>query len=107
MLATTSNQRYTAWLIVDFWPPYVLAFLSLALGASPTRKKSWKPVIDKIKLRLIGWKRRFLSFAGRLTLIKFVMSNLPVYYLSLFRVPEGVAKEIGRLQESFLWGGTE
>ncbi|XP_028075237.1 uncharacterized protein LOC114277538 [Camellia sinensis] len=84
-----------------------LKFLGLPLGASPRRKKVWKPVIDKIKSRLAGWKRRLLSFAGRLTLIKSVLSSLPVYYLSLFKMPEGVAKEIDRLQAVFLWEGTE
>ncbi|XP_028074760.1 uncharacterized protein LOC114277115 [Camellia sinensis] len=85
-----------------------LKFLSLPLGASPTRKKVWKLVIDKIKIRLAGWKMRFLSFAGKLTLIKSVLSSLPVCYLSLFKMPEGVAKEINRLQDAFLLGmGTE
>lgn len=84
-----------------------LKYLGLPLGASPHRKLSWKPVIEKIKLRLAGWKRRFLSYAGRLTLIKTVLSSLPVYYLSLFKIPEGIAKEIEQLQASFLWGGSE
>ena len=84
-----------------------IKYLGLPLGASPHRKLIWKPVLDKIKLRLAGWKRRFLSFAGRLTLIKSVLSSLPVYYLSLFKIPEGIAKEIEKLQASFLWGGAE
>ncbi|CAL5335104.1 unnamed protein product [Camellia sinensis] len=41
-----------------------------------------------------------------MTLVKAVTSSLPVYYLSLFRLPEGVAKEFERLQASFLWGGS-
>ncbi|XP_028113696.1 uncharacterized protein LOC114311727 [Camellia sinensis] len=84
-----------------------LKYLGLPLGASPRRKKTWKPVIDKIKLRLAGWKRRSLSFASRLTLIKAVLSSLPVYFLSLFRVPEGIAKEIDQIQAAFLWGGPD
>ncbi|CAL5434764.1 unnamed protein product [Camellia sinensis] len=84
-----------------------IKYLGLPLGASPHRKVFWKPVLDKIKLRLAGWKRRLLSFAGRLTLIKSVLSSLPVYYLSLFKIPEGIAKEIEKLQASFLWGGVE
>lgn len=35
------------------------------------------------------------------------MSNLPIYYLSLFRIPTGVAKEIERMQSAFLWGGSD
>ncbi|XP_028107063.1 uncharacterized protein LOC114306090 [Camellia sinensis] len=84
-----------------------LKYLGLPLGACPHRKLSWKPVIEKIKLRLAGWKRRFLFYACRLTLIKGVLSSLPVYYLSLFKIPEGIAKEIEQLQASFLWSGSE
>lgn len=48
-----------------------------------------------------------MSFAGRLMLIKAVLSNLPMYYLSLFKMPEGIAKEIDSIQAAFLWGGTD
>ena len=68
-----------------------LKYLGLPLGANPSRLSTWKPVLDKLKQKLSTWKRRLLSFAGRLTLIKSVMSNLPTYYLSLFKIPEGVA----------------
>ncbi|XP_028113000.1 uncharacterized protein LOC114311137 [Camellia sinensis] len=65
-----------------------LNYLGLPLGASPRRKKTWKPIIDKFKMRLAGWKKRFLSFTGRLTLVKAVLSSLPVYFMSLFKLPE-------------------
>ena len=84
-----------------------LKFLGLPLGANPGRKSMWKPVLHKIKVKLAGWKRKLLSFAGRLTLIKSVLSSLPTYYLSLFKMPEGVAKEIEKIQAAFLWGGND
>ncbi|XP_028102778.1 uncharacterized protein LOC114302018 [Camellia sinensis] len=84
-----------------------LKFLGLPLGANPGRKSTWKPVLDKVRSRLAGWKRRLISFAGRLTLIKFVLYSLPNYYLSMFKMPSGVAREIERLEASFLWGGND
>ncbi|GMP23993.1 hypothetical protein CsSME_00001406 [Camellia sinensis var. sinensis] len=84
-----------------------LKYLGLPLGANPSRRQTWQPVIDKVKLKLAGWKRRLLSFAGRLVLIKSVLSKLPTYYMSLFKIPESVAKDINRLQAAFLWGDTE
>ncbi|GMP91325.1 hypothetical protein CsSME_00042073 [Camellia sinensis var. sinensis] len=82
-----------------------MQYLGLPLGADPNRKQTWKPVLDKIRSRLASWKRKLLSYAGRLTLIKSIIALLLVYYLSLFRLPQGVAKVIERLQASFLWGG--
>lgn len=81
-------------------------YLGLPLGANPGRLKTWKPIVDRVKVKLASWKRRFLSIAGRLTLIKAVLSSLPVYYLSLFKMPEGVAKELDKIQAAFLWGGS-
>ncbi|CAL5336186.1 unnamed protein product [Camellia sinensis] len=84
-----------------------LSYLGLPLGANPRKKSTWKPVVEKVKKKLASWKRRFLSFAGRLTLIKSGLSNLPVYFLSIFKLPIGVAKTIDRIQSNFLWGGSE
>ncbi|XP_028074331.1 uncharacterized protein LOC114276709 [Camellia sinensis] len=84
-----------------------LKYLGLPLGASPSRRLTWRPVVENFKKKLTGWKRRVLSFAGRVTLIKSVLSALPVYYMSLFKIPACVAKELDRIQASFLWGDSE
>ncbi|KAL7162684.1 hypothetical protein ACSBR2_043049 [Camellia fascicularis] len=77
-------------------------FLGLPLGANPRRKSTWVPVVEKVKKKLSSWKRKLLSFAARLSLIKSVLSNFPIYFLSLFRMPKGVVKTVVKLQSSFL-----
>lgn len=84
-----------------------LTYLGLPLGANLRRMKTWQPVVEKVKAKLALWKRRMLSFAGRLTLIKSVLDSLPSYYISLFKLPKGVAKEIDKLRATFLWGSSE
>ncbi|XP_028115366.1 uncharacterized protein LOC114313201 [Camellia sinensis] len=84
-----------------------LKYLGLPLGANPRIKAFWKPILDKYKVKLAGWKRKVLSFTGRITMIKAVTSNLPLYYMSIFRIPVGVAKEIENVQANFLWEDTE
>ena len=80
-------------------------YLGLPLGTSPRRGVTLKPIIDSFKKKLALWKCKFLSFGGRVTLIKSVLSCLPVYYLSLFKMPMKVAKELDKLQARFLLGG--
>lgn len=80
-------------------------YLGLPLGASPRLKKTWKPIIDKGRVKLASWKRKLLSFGGRLTLIKSVLSSLPVYYLSIFKMPQSVIMTIDHLRAAFLWVG--
>ena len=67
----------------------------------------WEPVVRKVRKRLDGWKRSFLSRGGRLSLIESVLSSLPIYFLSLFKIPRNVGKEIESLMRDFLWEGCD
>ena len=80
-----------------------ITYLGIPLGANPKRVSTWKPVVDKIERRLALWKAKLLSRAGRLVLIKSVLNNLPLYYLSIFKMPKTVALKIIKLQRSFFW----
>lgn len=82
-----------------------MVYLGLPLGTNPKRKSTWQPVVDKVQKKLSLWKRKLLSFAGRLTLIKSVVSCLPLYYISAFQMPKGVVRLIEKLQATFLCGG--
>ena len=65
-------------------------------------------MLSKIRKKFSVWKGRNLSFAGRVCLIKSIINAIPLFFLSFFKVPVGVSKEITKLQRKFLWGwGTE
>ena len=83
-------------------------YLGLTIGGNPSRCSFWEPVVSKIRKKLFLWKGRNLSFAGRVCLIKSVINAIPLFYLSFFKAPIGVCKEITNIQRKFLWGwGTE
>ncbi|XP_016168583.1 uncharacterized protein LOC107611138 [Arachis ipaensis] len=69
-------------------------YLGIPLGANPRLVKTWKPVIDKMEDKLSLWKAKYLNKAGKLVLIKFVLNSLPVYYLSLYKMPKEVVEKI-------------
>jgi hypothetical protein len=48
-----------------------------------------------------------LSMAGRICLIKSVLSSLSVYYMSSFLMPKGVCNILTSIQRRFLWSGVE
>jgi len=79
-------------------------YLGLEVGGNLRRKKFWEPVIDKLETRLSTWRGRFLSMAGRICIIKSVLTAVPLYYLYIFRAPESVCKNINSIQRRFLWG---
>ena len=84
-----------------------LTYLGMPLGASKRFRATWKPIIDKFKRKSASKKWKYLLFGVRLTLIESVLRNLPIYYLSLYRTPNGVIKEIEKIQSNFLRGGSE
>jgi len=64
-------------------------------------------VVDRIVARLSSWNNKFLSFGGHLILLKFVLSSLPVYFLSFFRAPAGIISYIESIFKRFFLGGSE
>jgi len=86
--------------------PMVVPFkyLGLEVGGNPRRKKIWEPIINKLEDRLSTRRWRYLSLAGRICVIKSVLTAVPLYYLSLFRAPESVCMNITSIQRRFLWG---
>ncbi|KAL0294623.1 UNVERIFIED_CONTAM: hypothetical protein Sangu_3214200 [Sesamum angustifolium] len=63
------------------------------------------PLIDKVDTRLAGWNHQHLSYAGRLQLIKSVLSTLHMHWASVFILPKGVLKLLERKMRTFLWQG--
>jgi len=49
--------------------------LGLTMGGNPRKKKFWLPIVNKIKNKLTKWKGKALSFAGRVCLLKFVLTT--------------------------------
>ena len=64
-------------------------------------------MLDLIRAKLQGWKRRNLSFAGRATLIKLVLSAIPTYHMQTAMIPMSVLEEVEKYARSFLWGNSE
>lgn len=72
--------------------------MGIPIGANPRRKETWEPIIVKLKKKkLASWKHKNLSFAGRITLINSILASLPLFFLSFFKIWEGVAKTLPRL----------
>ncbi|RVX21198.1 LINE-1 reverse transcriptase-like [Vitis vinifera] len=80
-------------------------YLGLPLGAKHKTTAMWDGVEARMRRRLALWKKQYLSKGGRITLIKSTLASMPIYQLSLFRMPKLVAKRLEKLQRDFLWGG--
>ena len=80
------------------------SYLGLPLGASHKFLAVWDGIEEKYRKRLALWKWQYISKGGRLTLIKSVLSNTPMYYLSLLRISRKVKLRLERIRRDFLLG---
>ncbi|GJX71516.1 RNA-directed DNA polymerase, eukaryota [Tanacetum coccineum] len=67
-------------------PPF--SYLGSQVGGLMSRIHSWNEVVDRVNARLSKWKMTTLSIGGRLTLLKSVLGSMPIYYMSIFKVPK-------------------
>ncbi|CAN1781747.1 Putative ribonuclease H protein At1g65750 [Linum perenne] len=81
------------------------SYLGLPLGAKGFKESLWDPVLSSFEKRLESWKTQFLSFGGRLVLIKSILSSLQVYFMSLLRALTTVIVKLESIQKRFLWAG--
>ena len=81
------------------------SYLGLPLGAKHKALGVWDSIEERYRKRLAAWKTQYISKGGRITLIRSTLSSLPIYHLSLFRMPQKVCIRLERIQRQFLWGG--
>ncbi|XP_010239490.1 uncharacterized protein LOC104581310 [Brachypodium distachyon] len=62
-------------------------------------------IIDKAAGRLAIWKGKWLTRAGCLTLVKSVMTSIPIFTLLAIRPSKRVLSDFDKLRRNFLWSG--
>ena len=81
------------------------SYLGLPLAAHHKSMAVWDGVEERFQKRLAMWKRQFISKGERITLIRSTLSSMPIYLMSLLRIPIVVSLRLKKIQRDFLWGG--
>ncbi|XP_020243333.1 uncharacterized protein LOC109821565 [Asparagus officinalis] len=87
---------------VDHLP---IKYLGLPLKYGKLSKSDWQPLMDNLYRKLATWKTNSLSFGGRLILLNSVLTSIPLYYMSFYKLPKWLIKEIDKVRKNFLWTG--
>ncbi|GJR54405.1 hybrid signal transduction histidine kinase M [Tanacetum coccineum] len=80
------------------------AYLGSKVRGNMSRIKSWDEIVDKMVDRLSKWKMKTLSIGGRLTLLKAVLGSMPIYHMSIFKVPMKVLQRMESIRSRFFSG---
>ncbi|KAL0912351.1 hypothetical protein M5K25_018318 [Dendrobium thyrsiflorum] len=85
-----------------------LPFKYLGVSLFKGYKKSFlfDGLITTVQNKLLSWDSNFLSFGGRLILIKSVLCSLPVYSFQALLPTTEVSTKISRICNKFFWKGT-
>lgn len=77
---------------------FLFTYLGLALSNKTLNKDAYLPLIQRFSTILEGWATTNLSIAERLTLLNAVLSALPTYYMSCFKLAVWVIAEIDKIR---------
>ena len=67
------------------------------------KKDMFNLIIDRISQRAKSWSSRFLSTAGKATMLKLVLAAMPTYTMSCFKLPGSLCKRIQSALTRFWW----
>ena len=82
-------------------------YLGFPLKHKGIARNQYNFVVKRVINKLSWWKFEFLSFVGRLVLVKSVMSSIPNYVMQGVALPSHLCEKLDKISRDFLWGTTK
>jgi exonuclease III len=82
-----------------------IQYLGLPIISGGNKRSVWTDLISKIKNKIAAWGGFWLTRGGKVTLIKSVLSAIPLYQAAFLLAPRTVNEQISKLIRDFLWQG--
>jgi hypothetical protein len=79
-------------------------YLALPTLVGVDRSDCFRHLIDRIYMRITGWKEKLLSMGGKEILIKLVAQAVPKYAMMVFKIPINICKGIMDVISHYWWG---
>ncbi|CAA7023512.1 unnamed protein product [Microthlaspi erraticum] len=81
-------------------------YLGLPEHFGRKKKDLFALIVDRIRRKAVSWSSRFLSGAGKMTMLQAVLSAIPTYTMSCFKLPISLCKRIQSAMTRFWWDET-
>uniref|UniRef100_A0A453PG11 Reverse transcriptase domain-containing protein n=3 Tax=Aegilops tauschii subsp. strangulata TaxID=200361 RepID=A0A453PG11_AEGTS len=78
-------------------------YLGLPLHYRKISRNDVQPTLDKMASKLQRWRGKLLSSDARVRLVNSVLSAIPTYLISVFKLDIWAIKQIDKLRRNFLW----
>jgi hypothetical protein len=86
---------------------FPVQYLGLPLSDRRLKSADFEKLLDNFMKKLACWKAKWITMAGRLTLITSVLSALPAYQLMAIFHPKWLHKRLDKLRHAFLWAADD
>ncbi|KAM0849346.1 hypothetical protein ACQ4PT_053786 [Festuca glaucescens] len=87
--------------------PFPCTYLGLPLSYKRLPRASLQPIVDTICRRLAPGNAAFYTSAGRLVLIKSVITSIPIYLSIAMELPAWLLQFLEKRIRAFFWKGSE
>ena len=81
-------------------------YLGLSMVGGRSKVNTFKELQERVTKRVMGWKEKNISKAGREVLIKMVAQAIPSYSMSIFKIPRAVCDGMNSALAKYWWGQT-
>ena len=81
-------------------------YLGLPMVGGKSKVSTFKELQERVTKRVMGWKEKHSSKAGKEVIIKTVAQAIPIYSKSLFKIPKTICDGINSALSKYWWGQT-
>ncbi|XP_020672715.1 uncharacterized protein LOC110092485 [Dendrobium catenatum] len=78
-------------------------YLGIKLPLRRLRKADFQCLLDNSCKKINAWGNKFVSFAGRMVLVKSVFLSLPIYTMTHSLIPMSTLLEFDKICRDFIW----
>ena len=79
-------------------------YLGLPEHFGRKKRDLFSSIVERIKQKASGWSNRYLSTAGKMTMVRSVLSPIPSHAMSCFKLPVSLCTRIQYALTNFWWG---
>lgn len=73
-------------------------YLGLPLTVKDVSNSFWVTILERMQRKLAGWKGRLLAST---------LQGIPIYFLSLYKIPAAMVGKLENIQRTLFWTGME
>ena len=78
-------------------------YLGLPVLIGRNKTAAFDYLRERIRGRIQGWSKRFLSRVGKEIMLKIVIQMIPSYVMSVFRIPHSLWDVLEKIMNSYWW----